>query len=55
MNQLFTWLLNLTNVFAQFSSWLTTPLQYFNISPLEMFTVGGLTALISIHLVKLFL
>lgn len=55
MQNLFDWLLNLTQVFAQFSTMLTEPLQYLNMSPLEIFSVGGLMAVLTIHIIRLVL
>lgn len=55
MTNLFNWLLNLTNTTATMATWLTSTLPYVNLTPLELFSVAGITALISIHLVKLFI
>ena len=51
---LFDWLLSLINEFSKFGSWLTMPLPYINLPPLAVFGFGGLTILIGIHLVRLF-
>lgn len=53
-NTLFEWLLNLVKEFAKFGNWLTTPLQYINVSPLAIFGFAGITALVVILLVRLF-
>lgn len=53
MQQLWSWVINLPLVFAQFFEWLTTDLPYLNISPLSLFTFGGLTVLIGFLLVRL--
>lgn len=50
---LWSWVINLPLVFAQFGEWLTTDLPYLNISPLMLFSFAGLTALIIILLVRL--
>lgn len=53
MQQLWSWVINLPLVFAQFFEWLTTDLPYLNISPLSLFTFSGLTILIGFLLVRL--
>jgi len=55
MQELFDWLLNLPLVFIQFFGWLTTDLPYINMSPLAIFSFGGITILIGILLVRLFI
>ena len=55
---IFEWVLNIPQYLGEFSSWLTTPLQYINLSPLALLTIGGGTALITvivIHIVRLFI
>lgn len=47
----FTWLII---EFTKFGTWLTTPLQYIGIEPLYIFGFTGLTAIIAILLVRLF-
>ena len=59
-NQIFDILLGIPQYLAQFGSWLTTPIneQFFNISPLGLFGVGGgafVIALLGIHIIKLFI
>lgn len=54
-NTLLKWLLNLIQEFAKFGTWLTTPLKYINQTPLMVFSFVGLTALISILLIRLFI
>ena len=53
MQQLWSWVINLPLVFVDFFNWLTTDLPYINISPLALFTFGGLTVLIGFLLVRL--
>lgn len=53
MENLWNWLINLPLVFVEFYKWLTTELPYINVSPLTLFTFGGLTALIVLLLVRL--
>ena len=53
-NTLIEWLINLIYEFMQFGSWLVTPLPYVNMTPLAMFGFAGLTAIIVILLVRLF-
>jgi len=53
MENLWQWVINLPLVFTQFFSWLTTDLPYINLSPLALFSFGGLTALIVFLLVRL--
>ena len=55
ISNLFNWLLNLVNVFAQFLTWLTTALPYINLSPLDLFTFNGLTVIIVALLLRLFI
>lgn len=52
---LFNFMLNIINVLGSFGNWLITPLEYIGYSPLTIFSVGGITLLLSIHLIKLFL
>ena len=52
---LFNWLLNLITEFGKFGNWLTTPLEYINLPPLAIFGFSGLTLLIGIHLIRLFI
>lgn len=53
MQQLWSWVINLPLVFVDFFNWLTTDLPYINMSPLSLFTFGGLTILIGFLLVRL--
>ena len=53
ISNLFSWWLNLVNVFAQFLSWFTEPLPYLNISPLEIFSFNGLVLIIGLLLLRL--
>lgn len=53
MTNLWNWLINLPLVFVEFYEWITTDLPYLNVSPLTLFTFGGLTALIVLLLVRL--
>lgn len=52
-NTLWQWLINLPLIFAEFYKWLTADLPYINLSPLALFSFGGLTALIVLLLVRL--
>lgn len=54
INRLWNWVINLPLVFVEFMEWLTTPLPYIDLSPLGLFSFAGLTALISILLIRLF-
>lgn len=53
LGTLFNWLLNLTNVFAQFLTWFTQPLPYLNLAPLELFSFGGITLVLGFVIVRL--
>ena len=55
MESLFDFLLNILSVVASFGTWLITPLKYVNMSPLALFSIGGITAIITIHLIRLFI
>ena len=60
VNELFSWLLDIPRVIAQFGSWLTSPLYppYISISPLALFGISGFSVLIFIiglHVVRLFI
>lgn len=55
MEGIFDFILNILSVFAGFGDWLVTPLDYINLSPLGLISVGGITFLIGIHIVKLFI
>lgn len=50
---LFNWLLNLTNVFAQFATWLTAPLPYLNMSPLDVISFNGLVLVLGFVVLRL--
>ena len=53
MQNLWNWVINLPLVFTDFYSWLTADLPYINISPLALFSFGGLTALVILLLIRL--
>lgn len=53
MDTLWQWVINLPLVFVEFFKWLTSDLPYLNMSPLALFTFGGLTILIGFLLVRL--
>ena len=56
--ELFNWLLDIPTTIAGFGSWLTTPLDVINISPLGLLGVAGVTTIIiiiAVHIVKLFI
>lgn len=53
MENLWNWVINLPLVFTEFLSWLTVDLPYINMSPLALFSVGGLTIIIGFLLVRL--
>ena len=53
METLWNWVINLPLVFVEFFKWLTTDLPYLNMTPLALFTFGGLTILIGFLLVRL--
>lgn len=55
METLFNFLLNILVSIAQFGQWLITPLEYINMSPLAIFSVAGITTIIGIHLIRLFI
>lgn len=53
MATLFDFFLNLVNVFAQFTTWLTTDLPYLNMAPLALFSFTGITLVLGFHIVRL--
>ena len=55
MENLFDFLLNSLHIVAQFGQWLITPLDYVNMSPLALFSVAGISTIIAIHLIRLFI
>lgn len=55
LQNFWTWIINLPLVFTGFIEWLTDELPYIHVSPLGLFSVAGITALISILLVRLFI
>lgn len=55
METLFNFLLNIIQVVASFGQWLITPLEHINMSPLALFSVAGISIIIGIHLVRLFI
>lgn len=55
MVALWSWVINLPLAFVDFFTWLTEPLPYINIAPLALFSFAGLTILIGILLVRLFI
>ena len=57
---LFQWVLEIPSSVAQFTDWLTEPINdlYLPLSPLELLGLGGVTfiiVLIVIHVIKLFI
>lgn len=54
METLFKWLLDLPRAFADVGNWLITPLPYINLAPLGVIGIGGLTAIVAIKVVRLF-
>lgn len=52
-NVLFDWLVKIPQLFAQFGEWLTEPLPRLGISPLAVFSVAGVTALLGFKLFRL--
>ena len=55
MEVLLDFLLSILTRLAQFSNWLITPLDYINLSPLALLSVAGITTIVAIHLVRLFI
>lgn len=55
MENLWHWVINLPLVFVEFFSWLTEPLPYIDLPPLALFSFAGITILIGILLVRLFI
>lgn len=53
IDTLIDWLINLPILFAEFGTWLTSDLPYINVSPLAMFSLTGITALVGFLLVRL--
>lgn len=53
MVNLFNWLLGLTNTFSQFLTWLTSTLPLLNMSPLDVISFSGLTAVLGFVIVRL--
>lgn len=47
--QLWSWLVNLIQGFANMSEWLTTPVKYINLSPLALLTASGISFVIILH------
>lgn len=54
MENIFKWLLDLPRMFGEFGEWLNTPLDYIGLTPLALFGIGGLTAVIGVKVVRLF-
>lgn len=50
---IFNWLISIPSILAQFSNWLFTKLPYINITPISIFTLSGISAILVFHLVKL--
>ena len=55
MDYLFSWLFDVLRSLADVGQWLISPLPYINMAPLMLLTLAGVTTLLGIHLVKLFL
>lgn len=55
MEVLWTWLINLPLAFTEFFAWLTTPLDVINLPPLAIFSFAGITIIIGVLLVRLFI
>lgn len=53
MNDLVKWLMQLPQTFAQFGNWLVTPVEHIGISPLMLFGVTGITAIIALKAFRL--
>ena len=53
VNELVKWITNLIPEFVKFGAWLTTPLQYVNLSPLALLGFTGLTIIIGYLLARL--
>lgn len=53
MNDLVRWLVDLPKMFAQFGEWLVTPLDNIGFSPLALFGVTGITAIIALKAFRL--
>lgn len=53
-NELFNFLLNIPLTLSEFGAWLVEPLPYVNMSPLALFGLSGITLLLGIHLLRLF-
>lgn len=53
MEYLINWVINLPLAFSTFLAWLTTPLPYINISPLSIFSLGGISLLVGFLLLRL--
>lgn len=51
--ELINWLSNLIQSFLQFGNWLTSPLEYINLTPLELIGFTGLIVVIGFLLVRL--
>lgn len=54
METLFKWLLDLPRAFGDVGNWLITPLPYINLAPLAVIGIGGLTAIVAVKVVRLF-
>ena len=48
------WVFRLPVELAKFSNWLLTPLEVINMSPLAILSVGGISLIIGVHIVRLF-
>lgn len=53
VDRLFSWLLEIPVILAQFTNWIIQPLPVINISPLALLSVGGIGLLIAFHLTRL--
>lgn len=50
---IFNWVLDIPSILSQFGSWLFTELPYIKMSPIAIFTIGGIGAILVLHLIHL--
>lgn len=50
---IFDWVISIPCVLSQFTSWLFTKLPYINLTPISIFTLTGISAILVFHLIKL--